>query len=200
MLVAELSVNHCLSIGAKSWSIPAEYIKKFDDTGDELYLQIRASCYGLCNLFSSEKLDAKKRPTLRESAGLQDILQMRNDKVFKSQKDPLFEENEEVNKKGKKRGREKSEVETSFNVLLGDDEAPLKIRSCNKISDDLMILYDDHNVNLFVQYVQEAGIQITSEGEGKRRYTRTGKFAKPAAKLAEQPVANEAAEAEPLNG
>lgn len=177
MLVAKLSVTHCLSIGSKSWSIPADMIKKYDDTGDELYLQIRASCFGLCNLFTNEKLDAKTRPTLRESKGLVDIIQKRNDTVFKNQKDPLFEGNEAAVKKTKKRGREKTDVESSFTVGLGDDEAPLKIRTCNKISDDLVILYDDHNVNLFVQYVQEAGIQITSEGE-KREYKKSGKYAK----------------------
>lgn len=165
-------------------------VKKFDDTGDELYLQIRASCFGLCNLFTSEKLDAKTRPTLRESKGLQDIIQKRNDTVFKNQKDPLFEGNEAAVKKTKKRGREKTDAESTFTVLLGDDDAPLKIRTCNKISDDLMILYDDHNVNLFVQYAQEAGIQITSEGE-KRQYTRSGKYAKS--------PANEAANAEKQN-
>lgn len=50
--------------------------------GGTQWLQIRASSFGLCNVMTKDKLDAKARPTLRESMGYKKLIEKRNEMVF----------------------------------------------------------------------------------------------------------------------
>lgn len=79
---AKLSVQHCITIDStqKSWKIPGNFMKTGDD-GTQ-WLQIRASSFGLCNVMTKDKLDAKARPTLRESMGYKKLIEKRNEMVF----------------------------------------------------------------------------------------------------------------------
>lgn len=41
-----------------------------------------------------------------------------------------------------------------------------------------MIAYNSDNVNLFFYYMNQAGVKLTTEGDGKRSYNKTGKYGK----------------------
>ena len=166
----QLPVQHCISVAStgKSWKIPANFIKETD--GGKLWLQVRASCFGLCNVVTSEKLDPKARPSLKDSKGLQSLINMRNEKVLQA--------GSSVGKKADTFGPDDSVV-----LPVGDEGASVTCKACSKANDDLHLLYSEANMSVFFSYLQEVGISISAAGEGsKRSYSKTGQYSKNAAK------------------
>jgi len=152
-LDVQLPVQHCISVAStgKSWKIPANFIKETD--GGKLWLQVRASCFGLCNVVTSEKLDPKARPSHKDSKGLQSLINMRF-------------------------GPDDSVV-----LPVGDEGASVTCKACSKANDDLHLLYSEANMSVFFSYLQEVGISISAAGEGsKRSYSKTGQYSKNSAK------------------
>lgn len=179
-MAAELSVQHCITIKGtkKNWKIPSTFMKE-DEYG--MWLQVRASCYGLCNILVDEKLDPKSRPTLKESYGYKYITALRNVKVFEVGKpsDELFGGNDnEPRQKKKKVQKEKLQPDQPLEIEVGVGGPALTIRTCSRPSDDLVIAYNDRNINTFIHVMRENEVKITTEGEGKRSYNKTGKHAK----------------------
>lgn len=88
----QLSAQHCISLAStgKNWKIPSYFTKETD--GGKLWLQVRSSCFGLCNVVTSEKLD----PKTTHSKGL-----LRNEKVFQAGSfvDPEAEKKESKQRK-----------------------------------------------------------------------------------------------------
>ena len=149
------------------------------------WLQLRASCCGLCNLLSTDKLNPKARPTIKDSVGYKALVEKRNAKVFGASPDALFgEEAGEPPAKKAKKLKDKLSPDMAAGIQLNDDGAILAIKSCARPTDDLVIDYTHENVNMFFHYMQEAGVKIITEGEGKRTYSRTGKHSKNAEKTA----------------
>ncbi len=180
-LDVQLSVQHCISVAStgKSWKISPNFIKETD--GGKLWLQVRAACFGICNVVTSDKLDPKDRPSLKDSKGLQSLINMRNEKVFQagSSVDPLFG-NEPAEKKRKKTKKTDTfEPDDSVVLHLGDEGASITCKACSKANDDLHLLYTEANMNVFFSYLKEVGISITAAGEGsKRSYSKTGQYSK----------------------
>ena len=174
---AKLSVQHCITIDStqKSWKIPGNFMKTGDD-GTQ-WLQIRASSFGLCNVMTKDKLDAKARPTFRESMGYKKLIEKRNEMVFGagSSGDALFGD---APPKKKLKAKEKIPADDSLGIHLDEEGAVLQIKSCSKSSDDLVIAYNSDNVNLFFYYMNQAGVKLATEGDGKRSYKKTGKYSK----------------------
>eukprot|EP00435_Cladocopium_sp_Y103_P019630 s531_g4.t1 len=181
---AKLSVEHCITMDTtkKSWKIPSNLMKT-DDHGTQ-WLQMRASCFGLCNVMVKDKLDPKSRPTLRDSMGYKNLVEKRNEKVFGtgSSGDALFGDSvPDGPPKKKLKAKEKVPADDSLSIQLDDQGSVLQMKSCSKASDDLVIAYTSENVNLFFHYMKQAGVKMTTEGDGKRSYKKTGKYSKDAA-------------------
>ena len=180
--MAQLSVQHCITMSSKQWKLPDNMIKEKEGGG--YWLQLRASCFGLCNLLSTGKVDPKARPTIKDSVGYKSLVEKRNAKVFGESPDALFgEEAAEPAAKKSRKSIERLSPDEPLDIQLNDG-AILVIKSCARPTDDLVIGYTHDNVNMFFYYMQELGVQITTEGQGKRTYSRTGEHSKNAAELA----------------
>jgi len=180
-LDVQLSVQHCISVAStgKSWKIPSYFIKETD--GGNKWLQVRVSCFGLCNVMTAEKLDPKARPSLKDSRGLQSLINMRNQKVFQagSSVDPLFGTEQPEKKRKKAKKAETFEPDDPVVLPVGDEGASITCKACSKANDDLHLLYTEENMNVFFSYLQEVGVSISAAGEGsKRSYSKTGQYSK----------------------
>ena len=174
----KLGVQHFVTceLTGKSWNLPINSI--IEDDQSRLWLKISPSNFGLCNLLTTERLDPKKRPTLKMCPGLNHLLGERNTKVFENPKDPLFDGEEPPKKKSKKRNLEHPDADVALRIEVGDEGAEVIVKACNKCTDDLVILYEQQNLNVFTSFLQQS-LEITFEGSGpKRTYTRTGKYSK----------------------
>ena len=182
--MAQLSVQHCITMNSKQWKMPDNMIKEKEGGGH--WLQLRASCFGLCNLLSTDKVDPKARPTIKDSVGYRALVEKRNAKVFAAPHDALFgqEEAGEPPAKKARKLKDKLSPDQPLDIQLNDEGAILAIKSCARPTDDLVIDYTHDNVNMFFYYMQESGVKITTEGEGKRPYSRTGNHSKTADKPA----------------
>ena len=110
------------------------------------------------------------------SHGLNYLLGERNTKVFKNPKDPLFEESKEPPKKKRKK-KEPVDADAALHIDVGDEGAQVIVKACKRATDDLIILYEQQNLNVFTSFLQQS-LEITFESSSsKRTYTRTGKFA-----------------------
>ena len=97
---------------------------------------------------------------------------------FENPKDPLFDGEEPPKKKSKKRNLEHPDADVALRIEVGDEGAEVIVKACNKCTDDLVILYEQQNLNVFTSFLQQS-LEITFEGSGsKRTYTRTGKYSK----------------------
>ena len=174
----KLGVQHFVSseLTGKSWNIPITCIQEDDDS--KLWLKVSPSNFGLCNLLTTERLDPKKRPTLKMSEGLNYLLGERNVKLFEKPKDPLFDGEEPPKKKPKKQNQQTDGYGHPLYIDVGDEGAQVIVKSCKRATEDLVILYEEKNVNVFTSFLQQS-LNITFEGSGsKRSYNRTGKYAK----------------------
>ena len=173
----KLGVQHFITseLTGKSWNLPINSI--IEDDQSKLWLKISPSNFGLCNLLTTERLDPKKRPTLKMSPGLNYLLGEGNTKVFENPKDPLFD-GEEPPKKKLKKSLEHPDADAALHIGVGDEGAEVIVKACKRATDDLIILYEQQNLNVFTSSLQQS-LEITFEGSGsKRTYTRTGKFSK----------------------
>ena len=175
----KLGVQHFVSsdLTGKSWNIPITCIQ--EDADSKLWLKVSPSNFGLCNLLTTERLDPKKRPTLKMSEGLNYLLGERNVKVFEKPKDPLFDGEEPPKKKLKKQNQPPPDADgPPLYIDVGDEGAQVIVKPCKKSTDDLVILYEEQNVNVFTSFLQQS-LNITFEGSGsKRAYNRSGKYSK----------------------
>ena len=148
-----------------SW--PGNMIKEKEGGGH--WLQLMASCFGLCNLLSTDKVDPKARPTIKDSVGYRALVEKRNAKVFAAPHDSLFGEEEAGEPPARKARKLKDKLspDQPLDIQLNDEGAILAIKSCARPTDDLVIDYTHGNVNMFFYYMQESGVKITTEGEGK---------------------------------
>lgn len=178
----KLGVQHFISseLTGKSWNIPITCIQQDDDR--KLWLKVSPSNFGLCNLLTTERLDPKRRPTLKMSEGLNYLLGERNTKVFEKPKDPLFDGEEPPKKKLKKSNQQPPDADAHpLYIDVGDEGAQVIVKPCKRATEDLVILYEEQNINVFTSFLQQS-LNITFEGSGsKRSYNRSGKYSKKAA-------------------
>ena len=135
----KLGVQHFVTseLTGKSWNLPLNSI--IEDDQSKLWLKISPSNFGLCNLLTTERLDPKKRPTLKMSPGLNYLLGERNTKVFENPKDPLFDGEEPPKKKLKKKSMDHPDAETALHIGVGDEGAEVIVKACKRATDDLII-------------------------------------------------------------
>lgn len=156
----------------KRWNVHEQLLKNArlqQDMKDPEWLQIRASNWGLCNLLSPNKLE-EVNPTLKHSQGLQCLMEKRKAAVesyLRGSSEGLFDD---VDSKPatKKRRRMSSTFQPSavphcLDLDLGI--GTLIVMWPARVTDDLHIKYTAEQVQLFLDYMMEAGVKL--EGESR---------------------------------
>ena len=160
-----------ISFEGKTWTVPAGFLHHEDE--EEQFVQMRASCAGLCTLLGSSK--QLRNPSLSGSKQLKQLLELRNTKQgLVVAKDTLFEENESAGSPKKKRKREAAAPE-KLDLELPDGSGTLTVKTAKWPREDLQVLMDQKHMELFFKYLKKEEIVFKQDS---RKYQKTGHYSK----------------------
>ena len=160
---------------SRSWTVPQAFFRVVHEF---TFLQIRATCYGLCRLLGYT--GGEKNCSMKSSPGLVSLLELRN-KHLAGSSDGLFD-----NLPAKKRkrtpapaavvpGGEEVPISEAFCFLDLGDLGTLKVLKPKKINEDLWVQLEPEALQVFFSYLQAKGISFENSS---RSYKRSGKYCK----------------------
>ena len=182
-LAMALSIGTCYYITweetNKKWMIPEELLKIEDcGGGEQKWLQLSATNYGLCNLLTADKLKDTK-PSLKQSTGYQSLLEKRTQAIEEFQKvDDSLWEKDSNEPKAKKQKKLKTMVAKPKAVEVDcGAHGVLTLKVPLRSTDGLSILFTEGQVLTFLQFMYDHGADSCFTG-AKRQYSKSGKYAK----------------------
>ena len=154
----ELATLHVVYCNSKKWTIQSQYL-------EDGWLQISASCYGLCNILNEGNVG--KTPSLKGSKGLQSLLQKRHDHMASQEADG-GDGGDALSRKRKKPSP--SCLPPSFELNLGEHGA-LVIKRPVRATEDIKVLFNEENMKVFCNYMISEGCECV-EPE-RRKYAKS---------------------------
>lgn len=167
------TVQHKLAYSktGKSWLISPWMIM---DKDNQKWLKIEAHCFGLINLLSAEKVEAKARPTLNGDLNFKKIIDTRNKEVFNKQ-DNLFEENAQEPKTKKRKRHEVRDEDGPVHMMVEvENDKKLCCLKPTKKTESLYLQFTEENLEIFFDFMSK-DLQLSTSGS-KRSYVRSGKY------------------------
>lgn len=144
------------------------------DKDNQKWLKIEAHCFGLINLLSAEKVEAKARPTLNGDLKFKKIIDTRNKEVFNKQ-DNLFEENAPEQKTKKRKKNEMKDEDGPVHMMVEvENDKKLCCLKPTKKTESLHLQFTEANLEIFFDFMSK-DLQLSTAGS-KRSYVRSGKY------------------------
>lgn len=147
MAEVKLETTHVIHCNKKKWVIAQALL-------DDGWLQISASCYGLCNLLSEGTVG--RQPSLKNSTGLQSLIQKRLDKL----NEPDTDENNPDEILSRKRKAPSQPLSPELELDLGE-HGKLIVKRPSRKQEDIKIQFDKNNIQAFCSYMISEGAQCT---------------------------------------
>ncbi|CAE7683617.1 unnamed protein product, partial [Symbiodinium sp. CCMP2456] len=151
------------------WLVPHQMMK---DVAGRPWVQIRASCKGLCKLLGGGQLTS---PSFKGSTGLLLLLQQRNEKsnLLVDEKNLFANEANPPNKK-KRKAQEPAEAEGQETVRLDlGSWGELEVLKAKRKNQDLSIPLEAASFEIFFGFMLQQGISFD---EPTRTYTKSGLY------------------------
>ena len=174
MVSIETTFALVLDSSNKKMSVPGDCLK---DIGGNLYFQLKCQKYSLVRLLCQEDSKLPKNPSIRNSAGVQEIMKKRNQLCsLVPSSSAMFDEQEQQQKTSKKRKLPSEEGGQDVLVDLGE-YGQLWVRPAQMVREDISVPFQPEQLGILFNFLIHKGICV-SGSEDSRHYQKSGKFMK----------------------
>ena len=167
-----ITKHYEISFQGKSWVVPSGFLHASDE--EEFYVQVRASCGGLCSLLGCPK--NVRNPSLNGSKKLKELLELRNSKLgLLVAKDKIFLEQEQTGSPKKRRKIEAADGDKKLELDLPDGTGSITVKKARLAREDLQVLLQEKHWELLLTFLKSEDIQFQPDS---RKYQKTGRYSK----------------------